>query len=74
MQDQVIAPAEAQRFVTEKAMIDLKFRDRVVPASKASQEFQIMTMARSWHIEFPGGWILRCDGVRVWERRERKMG
>lgn len=35
---QVRAPEEAQRFVTQRARIEEKFRLRVVPASKASQE------------------------------------
>jgi hypothetical protein len=47
MQAQVMAPPEAHRFVTHIAMTDLKFRLRVVPASNASHEFQIMTMAIS---------------------------
>ena len=49
----VMAPAEAQRFVTH-IDTDLKFRLSVVPASKASQEFQMITSARSWHIVFCG--------------------
>jgi len=50
----VIAPAEAQRFVTHIAITDLKFRLSVVPASKASQEFQMITSVRSWHNVFCG--------------------
>jgi hypothetical protein len=49
-----MAPAEAQRFVTHIAITDLKFRLSMVPASKASQEFQMITGARSWHIVFSG--------------------
>ena len=43
--DQVNAPAEAQRLVTHIAMTDLKFSDNVVPASKANQLPQMMTIA-----------------------------
>lgn len=52
--DQVRAPAEAQRFVTHIAMTDLKFKARVVPASKASQDPQMMIMAINWDIELCG--------------------
>jgi len=51
---QVIAPPDAQRLVTHIAMTDLKFRESVVPASKASHEFQMMTKAKSWDKELPG--------------------
>lgn len=44
MEAHVMAPAEAQRFVTLS----------VVSASKASQEFQMIPSARSWHIVFCG--------------------
>lgn len=54
MDAHVIALAEAQRFVTHIAITDLKFGLIVVPASKASQEFQMITRARSWHIVFYG--------------------
>jgi hypothetical protein len=54
MDAHVMTPAEAQRFVTHIAITDLKFRLSVVPASKASQEFQVITSARSWHIVFCG--------------------
>ena len=47
MSAHVIAPAEAQIFVTQAAITLLKFSESVVPASKASQEFQIMTKASS---------------------------
>jgi hypothetical protein len=54
MDAHVIVPAEAQRFITRIAITDLKFRLSVVPASKASQEFQMTTSVRSWHIVFCG--------------------
>jgi hypothetical protein len=54
MTPQVKAPVEAQRFVTHSAMTDWKLRVNVVPASKASQEPQMMIMARSWLKELPG--------------------
>ena len=71
---QVIAPAAAQRLVTHIAITDLKFRLRVVPASNASQEFQIMTRARSWHMELWGRWSAKCEGVLVEDFRDRKSG
>jgi hypothetical protein len=55
-------------------MTDLKFKLRVVPASKASQEFQMMTRASSWDMEFPGLWSLRCDGDRMADFLERNRG
>jgi len=58
-----VMDAEAQRFVTHIAITDLKFRLSVVPASKASQEFQMITRARSWHIVFYGLWSAKCEGV-----------
>lgn len=42
---QVMAPAEAQRFVTQRAITDWKVRLKVVPASNASHEPQMMIMA-----------------------------
>lgn len=47
MQAQVMVPPEAHRLVTHMAMTDLKFRLSAVPASKASQELHMMTMAIS---------------------------
>jgi hypothetical protein len=47
MQAQANAEPEAQRLVTHIAMTDLKFKLRVVPASKANQAFQMMTKAMS---------------------------
>lgn len=63
MDAHVMAPAEAQRFVTYITITDLKFRLSVVPASKASQEFQMITRARSWHNVFYGLWSAKCEGV-----------
>jgi hypothetical protein len=74
MDAQVIAPAEAQRFVTHIAITDLKFRLSVVPASKASQEFQMMTSARSWDMVLWGRCSAKCEGVRVDDLRDRKIG
>jgi len=45
MHAQVRAPPDAHRLVTHNAMMDLKLRLSVVPASNASQEPQMMTMA-----------------------------
>lgn len=42
-QDQVKAPALAHKLVTHMAMTDLKFKDKVVPASKANHDPQMMT-------------------------------
>jgi hypothetical protein len=44
-QAHVNAPADAQRLVTHIAMTDLKFSERVVPASNANHEPQIITIA-----------------------------
>jgi hypothetical protein len=57
MDAQVIAPAEEQRFVTHMAVTDLKFRLSVVPASKASQEFQIIPVSEA------GTWCCGVDAV-----------
>jgi hypothetical protein len=43
----VSAPLAAQRLVTQRAMTDLKLKARVVPASKASYEPQMLIMTRS---------------------------
>ena len=47
MDAHVKAPAEAQRLVTHIAMTDLKFKAKVVPASNASHEPQMIIMASS---------------------------
>lgn len=74
MHAQVSAPVEAHRFVTQSAMTDWKERVKVVPASNASQEPQIMIKARSWKKELPGRWSRICVGVRTADLRERKRG
>lgn len=68
------APLAAQRFVTHKAITDLKLNARVVPASKASHEPQILIRARSWQSELTGRWTTKWDGVRVDDLRERNNG
>jgi hypothetical protein len=67
----VNAPLAAQRFVTHRAMTNLKLKARVVPTSKASHEPRMLIMARSRQSELTGSWMTRCGGVRVeglWER------
>ena len=71
---QVMAPPDAHKFVTQSAIIDLKLRLRVVPASNASHEFQMITRAISCDMEFPGLWILRWEGVRIADFFERNSG
>lgn len=71
---QVIAPVAAQRLVTQRAMTDLKLKARVVPASKANHEPQMLINAISWHRELTGRWMTRCDGFLVEDFRDRKRG
>jgi hypothetical protein len=48
---QVNAPADAQRFVTTRAMTYFKFRLRVVPASNTSHESQMVSSTRTcWNV------------------------
>lgn len=70
----VRAPADAHRFVTHSAITDWKLKASVVPASKASQEPQIMMRARSWKNELPGRWRRMWVGVRFSEPLDLKMG
>lgn len=74
MRFQVSAPEAAHRLVTQRAMTDWKLRARVVPASKASQEPQMMIKDRSWKKELPGRWMRMWVGVRTSDLRERKSG
>lgn len=70
----VSAPAEAHRLVTHIAMTDLKFSERVVPASKASQDPQMMIIASNWDIVLCGLCNLRCPGLRFSDFFDRAMG